>query len=965
MSISMNYSCSSGVVTVTWGQVLGANSYRAEAVDVNGTALSCTSASNTCQITMLNCGERYLIQVTAISFDCQSTSNTSTYFETVPCAPSQLATYRECSSNVIIFSWAPTSNTKYYVATSLASNGQLVECRTKGTECFFTNTVCGHTYQFTVYAVSNCNSKTSSSKHVRTSPCIPQNIKTYAECRSDVLITTWDKTAGALSYTVEAQGNNGDSYNCSSFTNSCAMPGVACGDSLSVWITASDDDCTTEKELGEAAKTVPCSPTNVSASVECSPNSALMNWTVSQGAVFYIAMAQHTDGTVRSCHSMGSNCLIQGLNCGKTYTASVIATDMKCNSSQGQLVTIETGACPPTNVTTSLQCDGNMGTVSWTAVARVDMYLATATGDDGHTHTCSSNSTDCSFTDLHCAETYAVTVVTIVRGCHSDPSPDVELRTGACPPTNVTTSLQCDGNMGTVSWTAVARADMYLATATGDDGHTHTCSSNSTDCSFTDLHCAETYAVTVVTIVRGCHSDPSPDVELRTGACPPTNVTTSLQCDGNMGTVSWTAVARADMYLATATGDDGHTHTCSSNSTDCSFTDLHCAETYAVTVVTIVRGCHSDPSPDVELRTGACPPTNVTTSLQCDGNMGTVSWTAVAKADMYLATATGDDGHTHTCSSNSTDCSLTDLHCAETYAVTVVTIVRGCHSDPSPDVELRTGACPPTNVTTSLQCDGNMGTVSWTAVARADMYLATATGDDGHTHTCSSNSTDCSFTDLHCAETYAVTVVTIVRGCHSDPSPDVELRTGACPPTNVTTSLQCDGNMGTVSWTAVARADMYLATATGDDGHTHTCSSNSTDCSFTDLHCAETYAVTVVTIVRGCHSDPSPDVELRTGACPPTNVTTSLQCDGNMGTVSWTAVARADMYLATATGDDGHTHTCSSNSTDCSFTDLHCAETYAVTVVTIVRGCHSDPSPDVELRTGACPPHKCHNVSAV
>lgn len=70
-----------------------------------------------------------------------------------------------------------------------------------------------------------------------------------------MLITTWDKTAGALSYTVEAQGNNGDSYNCSSFTNSCAMPGVACGESLSVWITASNDDCTTEKELGEAAKT--------------------------------------------------------------------------------------------------------------------------------------------------------------------------------------------------------------------------------------------------------------------------------------------------------------------------------------------------------------------------------------------------------------------------------------------------------------------------------------------------------------------------------------------------------------------------------------------------------------------------------------------------------------------------------------------------------------------------------------
>uniref|UniRef100_A0A8C7MJV8 Fibronectin type-III domain-containing protein n=1 Tax=Oncorhynchus kisutch TaxID=8019 RepID=A0A8C7MJV8_ONCKI len=596
-----------------------------------------------------------------------------------------------------------------------------------------------------------------------------------------------------------------------------------------------------------------------------------------------------------------------------------------------------------------------MSTVSWTAVARADMYLATATGDDGHTHTCSSNSTDCSFTDLHCAETYAVTVVTMDRGCYSDPSPDVELRTGACPPTNVTTSLQCDGNMGTVSWTAVARADMYLATATGDDGHTHTCSSNSTDCSFTDLHCAETYAVTVVTMDRGCYSDPSPEVELRTGACPPTNVTTSLQCDGNMGTVSWTAVARADMYLATATGDDGHTHTCSSNSTDCSFTDLHCAETYAVTVVTMDRGCYSDPSPDVELRTGACPPTNVTTSLQCDGNMGTVSWTAVARADMYLATATGDDGHTHTCSSNSTDCSFPDLHCAETYAVTVVTMDRACYSDPSPDVELRTGACPPTNVTTSLQCDGNMGTVSWTAVARADMYLATATGDDGHTHTCSSNSTDCSFTDLHCAETYAVTVVTMDRGCYSDPSPDVELRTGACPPTNVTTSLQCDGNMGTVSWTAVAGENMYLATATGDDGHTHTCSSNSTDCSFTDLHCAETYAVTVVTMDRGCHSDPSPDVELRTALCPPIDLEGMVSCSTNILSLTWDAspVYGANYILhSQKIGGANTTTSYPTSNTSLFITGLQCGERYEFQVVTSDGTCNSSLSRPLEMDTG-------------
>lgn len=107
--------------------------------------------------------------------------------------------------------------------------------------------------------------------------------------------------------------------------------------------------------------------------------------------------------------------------------------------------------------------------------------------------------------------------------------------------------------------------------------------------------------------------------------------------------------------------------------------------------------------------------------------------------------------------------------------------------------------------------------------------------------------------------------------------------------------------MGTVSWTAVARADMYLATATGDDGHTHTCSSNSTDCSFTDLHCAETYAVTVVTMDRGCRSDPSPDVELRTGekrqslsVCDEYLV--DLELDYILHNLSWTDARNIERY---------------------------------------------------------------------
>lgn len=59
------------------------------------------------------------------------------------------------------------------------------------------------------------------------------------------------------------------------------------------------------------------------------------------------------------------------------------------------------------------------------------------------------------------------------------------------------------------------------------------------------------------------------------------------------------------------------------------------------------------------------------------------------------------------------------------------------------------------------------------------------------------------------------------------------------------------------------------------------------------------------------------------------------------------------MFVATATGPDGHTSVCSSNSSLwCDFTDLHCGETYNVTVATVDRGCQSEPSADVQLRTG-------------
>lgn len=88
-------------------------------------------------------------------------------------------------------------------------------------------------------------------------PCIPKNLQTSADCSSDVLLSKWDLAEGALRYTVEAFGNKGkhNRYNCSSMSNSCAIEGVHCGDYLTIYITAYDDECASPRTLGPAAET--------------------------------------------------------------------------------------------------------------------------------------------------------------------------------------------------------------------------------------------------------------------------------------------------------------------------------------------------------------------------------------------------------------------------------------------------------------------------------------------------------------------------------------------------------------------------------------------------------------------------------------------------------------------------------------------------------------------------------------
>lgn len=212
-----------------------------------------------------------------------------------------------------------------------------------------------------------------------------------------------------------------------------------------------------------------------------------------------------------------------------------------------------------------------------------------------------------------------------------------------------------------------------------------------------------------------------------------------------------------------------------------------------------------------------------------------VTWLASSGAVGYTVTALGRDGDAKTCTTDDTSCDLPNMHCAQTYEITVTPFSETCegfqstaftfiagvenkyrsgkllkdiyilksaplaaltlktpvsrtvlnNKSPPPSLSLylpplslpHLGPCPPTEVQTSLQCESNVGSVSWVAAPTSKMYIATATDQDGHAHTCITNGTaGCSFSDLKCGETYNVSVVTMERGCQSEPSAPVTLK---------------------------------------------------------------------------------------------------------------------------------------------------------------------------------------------
>lgn len=91
--------------------------------------------------------------------------------------------------------------------------------------------------------------------------------------------------------------------------------------------------------------TAPCLPDKVAAEVDCNDNSFAVQWRGSISDLdFYTAIAIGTDGTRATCTSTDTNCNIQNLMCGLSYSIVVTTSSVDCGTIQGSDYMIQSGA---------------------------------------------------------------------------------------------------------------------------------------------------------------------------------------------------------------------------------------------------------------------------------------------------------------------------------------------------------------------------------------------------------------------------------------------------------------------------------------------------------------------------------------------------------------------------------------------------------------------------------------------
>ncbi|XP_034386262.1 fibronectin type III domain-containing protein 7-like [Cyclopterus lumpus] len=381
---------------------------------------------------------------------------------------------------------------------------------------------------------------------------------------------------------------------------------------------------------------------NAQGRLDCISNSAWVTWDVSEGALGYDVMAREVGGHNTSCTTTSSPCNIPDLKCGTHYDFHVTAVNKHCRSNHSTFE-LETGPCALTSITAVTQCNSDTILAEWEMKENTPLYLVTAEGHDQTLISCNSSSNSCVLPDISCGMHYSIIVSTSSDKCSSLRSPPKKIKTAPCVPDNVTVEATCEENGAAVTWGRSPVATSYQLTATGKDGHVASCNSSVNNCTLGDLHCGQTYNLSITASGDNCTSKPNTS-SFRTVPCEPSGLAVDIDCETHSAMLSWGASEGAVEYFGCARSTDGDALYCDSTVTSCKIEGLGCGDIYNFSVEASNGVCNSSFSAPLWAGAAPCAPTVLNVRMQRIGqaHWAMMSWDNVNCSDVeYLMETTG------------------------------------------------------------------------------------------------------------------------------------------------------------------------------------------------------------------------------------------------------------------------------------------------------------------------------------
>ncbi|XP_005997792.2 fibronectin type III domain-containing protein 7 [Latimeria chalumnae] len=662
-------------------------------------------------------------------------------------------------------------------------------------------------------------------------------------------------------------------------------------------------------------------------------DSITVEWAEVPGAIEYYLMAENGISFIESIASSSPG-TIRGLEDAALYTITVRSANSGGRSQPSRPKDAKTVVSAP--VLTGYSPSSDTIEVHWEPVYMAVSYTIAIIRSDGQDIRLKYNitSTNFTFSDLDPCTDYMISIhAWDASGLPGDES-TYSQKTRGLPPEDVRIDLSSNssGNVeAIISWnlpkckTVKGRGMNYTAVMTSDGSSVQNCTSRTTSCTFSSLHCGMVYSVSVTTNNDAGPSLPSNEVLVESVPCAPGQISVQQVYPGVL-TVSWSAVDLGDYYKTFVKRSDGLEDSCNTTATTCEF-QSECGYTYYISVFAYNEAGQSPKGDEITNITAPCCPSEFQPEFVSSDTIE-VTWSPARGAEIYETKA--DDGTgVVLCNDTTTVCTLSALKCDTQYSVAVYSYseLRGVNNT-CQTKHVTTAPCSP-EIINITHVDASTFTVSWKKNNKDANYTVTAAGDAG-VWSCTSSRNSCNIGALPCGSVFSVSALATTFKQESLPSYSVPLETAPCCPMDLAVN-QVTQSMTNVSWSAGTGAQTYVSTLESTKGQAQ-CHTLETHCLLGCITCGTNYTVTLQAISETGMTSECTYQGFSSSACCPSGVRV-LKQDSRTLRVFWRASGGSVNYIADLYGSNLN-YTCSPTpgTNYCDIIDVPCGEVYTTVV---------------------------------